>query len=474
MNISKNNKENINYIKEKFGNSSDIVIRDINDISYIFLDSVSSDDKIGEFLNKCIDNINSFNNLFNTLKNSIYSSNVSTEDNYENILYKLSSGYTIIFINGYNKSITIETRTKLDRGVNESTSEGIIRGPKDSFTENHIINIGLVRKRIKTNDLWIDNSIVGERSKTIVSVLYINGIAKKKIINKIKKIINNINIDGILDSGYIKEFIQTSETSFPEILSTERPDLVSGALLEGKIVILVENSPFALILPALLVDFIHAQEDYYQDSVNSSFTRLIRLLSFILTIITPAFYIAVTTWNQEVIPNELLISLSLQKIGVPFPTTFELLIMITTFEILREADIRIPNASGASISIVGALILGEAAVSAGVVSPIVIIVVAFTSISAMVFTDIDFINSIRYWRLIFIIFASLLGFIGIVIAFLLFLTKICSLEMFDIPYTTPTSPLVIKMLRDSFIRSERTKQKYRAPYLTKNTKKLGD
>lgn len=469
--ISKHNKENILYITKKLGNSSDIVVRNINNISYIFLDSVSSDDKISDFLNKSINNIKCINNLFNELEKTIYSSNVSIEEDYSNILYKLTSGFTVIFINGYNKSITIETRTKLDRGINESTSEGIIRGPKDSFTENHIINLGLIRKRIKTSDLWIDNSIIGKRTKTIVSVLYINGIAKKKNINKIKKIINSINIDGILDSGYIKEYIQKNETSFPEILSTERPDLVSGSLLEGKIVILVENSPFALILPALLVDFLHSPEDYYQDSVNSSFTRLIRLLSFILTILTPAFYIAVTTWNQEVIPNELLISLSLQKIGVPFPTTLELIIMITTFEILREADIRIPNASGASISIVGALILGEAAVQAGVVSPIVIIVVAFTSISAMVFTDIDFINSIRYWRLIFIIFASLLGFIGIVIAFLLFLTKICSLEMFDIPYTTPTSPLVLRMLRDSFIRSERTKQKYRAPYLTKNIKK---
>ena len=480
MKISKNIDTNINNIKKIYGNSSDLKDRKIKinkkNISYIYLESLSSDDKISDFLVKNISSlvksINVFKDLFNKLENTIYNSNLSTLENMEDILYNLSSGFTIIFVDGYDKCISIETRATLDRGVSESTSESVIRGPKDSFTENHQINIGLIRKRIKDENLWIKDYKIGKRSKTKVSVVYINNVALNENIKIIEEKLKKINIDGILDSGYIKEYLtDKSKSSFPSMMSTERPDIVSGALLEGKIIILVENSPFALIIPTFLIDFMHSAEDYYQSHLNVALTRLLRLLSFILTIITPAFYIAVTTWNQEVIPNELLISLSIQKSGVPFPTALELILMITTFEILREADIRMPNASGASVSIVGALILGEAAVSAGIVSPIIIIVVAFTSISGLVFTDIDFINSIRTWRIIFIIFSTILGFIGLVVAFLIFLVKICSMEYLKIPYTIPTSPINKEMLKDSFIRFSRTKIKKRAPYLSNNIKR---
>lgn len=199
---------------------------------------------------------------------------------------------------------------------------------------------------------------------------------------------------------------------------------------------------------------------------------MLRFIGFILTIITPGFYIAVTTWNQEVIPNELLISLSIQKSGVPFPTALELILMIAIFEILREADTRMPNSTGASISIVGALILGEAAVTAGIVSPIVIIVVAFTSISGLLYTDVDFINGIRWWRIIFIFFSTILGFIGLIIALLIFIVKLCSIEYLNIPYTVPTAPLYLNILKDSFVRFSRLNIKKRAPYLSKNKTRM--
>lgn len=483
MNVSKSIKTNIDKIKNDIGNSSDLVYRNINiknkKISYIYLESVSSDDKISDFLVKNLSNlsknnsINMFENIFKKLENTIYNSNLSTIEEFEDIYYFLSSGFTIIFIEGYNKAISIETRSTLDRGVTESTSENVIRGPKDSFTENPQINIGLVRKRIKDKNLWVKDIKIGKRTKTKVSLVYIKDIALQNHVKEIENKLNKINIDGILDSGYLKEFL-TNNSSFPEMISTEKPDLVSGALLEGKIAIMVENTPFVLIVPTFLIDFLHTSEDYYQSPNNIFITRILRLLSFILTIITPGFYIAVTTWNQEVIPNELLISLSIQKSTVPFPTALELILMITTFEILREADIRMPNASGAAISIVGALILGEAAVSAGIVSPIIIIVVALTSISGLVYTDIDFINSLRWWRLIFIFFSCILGLIGLVVATFIFLTKICSTEYFNIPYTIPTSPLYPSALKDSFIRFSRKNIKKRLPYLSKNKNKMRD
>lgn len=483
MDISKSVDNNIENIKNLFGNSNDLNSRIIKihkkKVGYIFLESVSSDDKISDFLVKSLSKLNNknttFKNLFNELENNIFNSKLSTTSNLEDICTKLSSGFTCIFIDNENKAIIIETRSDLDRGVVESNSEEIIRGPKDSFTENHQKNIGLIRKRIKDNNLWFNNIEVGKRTKTTVSIGYIKDIVREENVKKIEQRIKKINTDGILDSGYIREFITgKNKCVFPRMISTERPDLVCGALLEGKIIILVENSPFALILPALLIDFLHTPEDYYQKSINVSLTRFFRFLSFVLTIITPAFYIAVTTWDQEVIPNELLISLSIQKAGVPFPTALELLMMIITFEILREADARVPNSTGASISIVGALILGQAAVEAGIVSPIVIIIVAFTSISGLLYTDIDFINGIRWWRLIFIFFSMILGLIGLVIAIIIFLIKLCSIEVLDTPYTLPVSPLYPRLLKDSIIRISKKFDKKRANFLTDNINRMED
>lgn len=472
------------YIDKSYNHSSDLVLRKIkiknNELLYAYLESVSSDDKISDFLMKDLgsyvkDNKLITTNLFNKLENTIPNSHITIEEDLEECFTKLASGFTCIFVNNDKKYISIETRVKLDRGVSESTSETIIRGPKDSFTENNSINLGLIRKRIKDKNLWFDEIKVGRRTKTKVTISYIKDIASDKTINDIKKIIKKIDIDGILDSSYIRDFlVKDQSTLFPKIKSTERPDLASMSLLEGKIVIIVENSPFVLITPSVLTDFLHASEDYYQKSGNVIFTRLLRAVSFIITIVTPALYVALTTFNQEIIPDELLISLAVQRDGVPFPTAFEVLIMIFTFEILRESDIRLPSTMGAAISIVGALVLGEAAVSAGIVSPIVIIVVAITSISGLLFTDIDFVNAIRWWRFIFLFLASVSGLIGVVLAGIIFINGLASIVTNDVSYLTPFSPLYIKSLKDSVIKFPTNKLKNRPPYLTKNTTKLGD
>ena len=392
----------IEKIKNNLGNSSDIVDRKINNIYYIYLESVSSDDKISNFLNKSITNISTTNDLFKYLKNNIYNSHISILSDINECYYYLAAGYTCIFTLGNKEYIVVETKSSLDRGITEASSEPIIRGPKDSFGENHATNLGLIRKRIKNKNLWIKDFNIGKYTKTKVSIVYINEIALKKNINDIESILSNINIDGILDSGYIRDFIEKDyKTSFPLTISTERPDLTCQNLLNGKIVILVENSPIALIIPATLNDFIKSPEDYYQKATNSTFSRIIRCIAFIITILTPSLYIALMTFNQEMIPDQLLISLAGQRSQVPFPTFIEVLIFIVTFEILREADIRSPSISGASMSIVGALVVGEAAVSAGIVSPIVIIVVAITSICELVFCDVDIINAIGDYYLFF-------------------------------------------------------------------------
>lgn len=482
--IEKDIEKLIEQIKKDNNNSCDINSRIIKiknkKIGYIFLESVSSDDKISNFLmkslNKDIIKKNIFENIFTELQNTIFNSKMRIIDNYEEIFYYLSSGFTCILVDGYEKIITVETKSKLDRGVQEATSEAIVRGPKDGFSENYMINIGLIRKRIKDTNLLFEELKIGRRTKTKVSITYLKDIVKEEKVKQIKQELQKMDVDGLIDSGPIRDFLSKKNKSvFPKIISTERPDLCTQALLNGKIVIIVENTPFALIIPGLLIDIFQVSEDNYQEPANVTITRLLKLIGFIITLLTPAIYIALTTYNFQIIPNNLLTSIAIQRQGVPFPTALEVITMLITFEILRESDIRMPNQMGAAVSIVGALVLGEAAVSAGIVSPIVVIVIAATSVSGLLFTDIDVVNAIRIWRFIFIIAATLLGLIGVLIAGFMFITKLASIEYLDTPYLAPFSPFNLEAQKNALLKYEKTNIKKRPFYLhTKNKKKVGD
>ena len=459
--------DNINYIKE--------IKKKNKEVGYIYLESVSSDDTISDFLNKSLVSNISFTNVLKNLQNDIYCSHISTCDNFEEVFYYLASGYTALFIDGETRFIVIETKTTLDRGVSEGSSEPIVRGPKDSFTENHATNLGLIRKRIKDSNLIFDEVKVGRRTKTKVDIAYIKDIADNKRVNEITDELKKIDIDGILDSGYIREFLQNDSASlFPQMISTERPDLACSALLDGKIVILVENTPYVLIIPGLFVDFIHSPEDNYQKPLNATFNRILRIICFFTATFSPAIYISLMTFNPEIIPDQLLISLAIQRDGVPFPTAVEVLVFIITFEILRQADVHSPTVSGSAMNIVGALILGEAAVNAGIVSPIAIIVIAVTSICELVFYDVDMINAIRQWRIIFIIASLFLGIIGFVASLFIFISKLSSLISFGVPYLTPISPFSTVGLKNYIARLKRPKLKERAKYLSKNSRRLVD
>lgn len=483
-NINKNVDKILKIIKNATGGSSDFSSRIITignkKVLYCFYESTSSDDKISDFFMRSLSEDirftkeTFFDSLFDNLQNTIPNSKLSIIENMDEIYYYLAGGFTCIFVDGEQKAIVIETKSQLDRGVVEASSEGIIRGPKDSFTENHMTNIGLIRKRIKDEKLWFDELKVGRRTKTKVSIAYIKDIANLDWVEKTKKKIEEIDIDGILDSGYILEYLSPRQfSSFPKVISTERPDLVCSALLNGKICILVENTPFTLVLPGVLTDFLHSPEDDYQKPSNVSFTRFLRLMAFLLTLLTPAIYVAITNFNQEMIPDRLLISLAIQREGVPFPTPFEVLMLGITFEILRESDIRISKVTGTAISVVGAVVLGDAAVNAGIISPIVVIIISITSICGLLFTDIDFVNALRFWRIYFILCASVMGIIGIVAGGMIFLGKLASLECLGTPYLAPISPFNLYDNTDTIIKIPRNKRNKRPNFLhPKNKFKL--
>ena len=443
----------VNKLKLETNNMNDIIYRKkyINNklLYIIYNEPLTSSDKISNFIIRSLNNITDTNQIKNNISNFKW-----TEiKNYDELCSFLQSGFTIILIEGENTQLALETKIGPNRGITTTDSEFTYRGSKDAFIEDYQTNIGLIKKRIKTNDLWINNYQIGKLTKTNIGILYLNNKADKKSINHIINKISKIKVDFLLNCDYLKSLIEDENKSIlPTILTTERPDLVSKYLLEGRIAIIVDNSPYALIIPAFFNDFFKTAEDDYGKSINVSLTRIIKYFAFFISVITPAFYISITTYNTEMIPTNLLISFATQRSNVPFPAIIEAAIMLLSFEILREGDLRIPSAAGSSLSIVGALILGDAAVKAGIVSPIMIIVVAITSISSLLFSEPDFINGIRWYRILFMIGAAFLGIIGIVITFLLIITNMISNSSIGNPYLIPFVPFNKAEIKNSIIK----------------------
>lgn len=462
-------------ILNRCGNSTDIIIRTINlknnVIDCIYSETLSSSSAITNYVLKpiselIIENKNIANTtIINLIKNLLTGSSINELKSIDEAIKNIFLGYTIIIINNKN-ILSIETKASLDRGINLSSIEVSITGPKDSFTENFNTNLGLIRKRIRNNNLFVKSITLGNESHTKIGICYINGIAEKSLVKKVMEKIIKINNDIIIDGGYITEELSKS-TFLPQVNQTERPDLASFALLEGKVCIIVDNSPTVLIIPTFFIDFFHTPDDYYQKNINTTFTRILRFLAFLIAIFLPGYYISVTSFNPTAIPTNLLLNLIEQHTIVPFPAFFEILIMIIAFEILRESDIRIPNKVGSSVSILGGLILGDAAVSAGIISPIMIIVVAISSISALVFSYNSIVNLIRYYRYLILILGMLLGIYGLFIGFGILVINIASTTSFGFPYTYPFVPFIKTDILDSFIKVK-SRQNKRNPLLTKN------
>ncbi|MFE8697145.1 spore germination protein [Cytobacillus sp. FJAT-53684] len=393
-------------------------------------------------------------NLFEVIKDfNLVSGDLKEITDLKTLYTHFLSGDTIVLIGGSHKGLAVSTRGWEGRGVQEPSSQTVVRGPKDGFTETLRTNTSLIRRRIKNTDLWIETIPVGKKTQTDVAFLYLKDVANMKIVNEIRSRINRINIDAVLESGYIEEMIQDETfTVFPTIHNSERPDAACAALLEGKIVIMVDGSPFVLIAPAVFVQFFQSSEDYYQRADIASLLRLLRFFCLFLALLTPSAYIAVTTFHQEMLPTLLLISLAAQREGVPFPALVEALMMEITFEILREAGVRMPRAVGSAISIVGALVLGQAAVEAGIVSATMVIIVSLTAIASFVCPSFNMAISIRILRFIFMILAGTFGLFGIMMGLIILVAHLASLRSFGVPYLSPMAPFIAADQKDVLVR----------------------
>lgn len=348
------------------------------------------------------------------------------------------SGDTILIIDGYAKVIVISTKGWPNRGIQELDSEVVIRGSKEGFTEALRMNTVLIRRRIRDTKLKVKQLQIGTRSRTDIAIMYLDDIVRKDILEDLEKRLDSFKIDSILDSSYIEELIQQDWMSpFPQIQATQRPDKAASAILEGRIAIVVDNSPFVLLIPSTINNFFQSSEDYYDRWTIMSFTRLIRFIAAFFSVGIPGFYIALTDYHPSMIPTPLTMAIAASREQVPFPTVVEVVLMELSFELLREAGTRLPGPIGSTIGIVGGIIIGQAAVEAKIVSPVVVIIVAVTAISSFAIPDNSLTVGFRIVKYLIIATSAILGLYGFLLGILIVLIHLVSLKSFNIPYLYP-------------------------------------
>ncbi len=343
------------------------------------------------------------------------------------------SGDTVILLDGCAFGLVVSTKGWEKRSVTEPQAETVVRGPREGFTENLRTNTALIRRKLKSENLRVENLIVGRNTQTDICIMYLDGIADPKVIETVKYRISGLDVDSILESGYIEEYIEDAPFSpFATVGYTEKPDVVAARLLEGRVGIVVDGTPIVLTVPMLFIENFQTTEDYYTRPLYASLVRILRFIGYLITVFLPAIYIALINFHQELIPTTLLFTIANAREGTPFPALLEMMIMIFAFEILREAGIRLPRPVGQAISIVGALVMGDAAVSAGLVGAPILITVAITSVAGFLVPAQN--DSASLLRLIMMLIASFAGWYGVSMGFLAVLLYIGSLDSFGTSY----------------------------------------
>ncbi len=398
-------------------------------------------------------NIHSFNNsLPDILKDNILNNyNIKKVDSLDDTISFILSGESIIYIDGEKYALIAETSNYEIRNVDEPDTEAVVRGPREGFVESLKVNISLIRRKIKNPKLKVEKITLGKQTNTDVCICYINGIVHQHVVETVKKRLSKINIDAILESGYIEEFIEDSPLSiFPTVGNSEKPDIVAAKVLEGRVAILCDGTPFVLTVPYLFVETMQVSEDYYSRSIFTSAVRLLRVLSLFISTSLPAYYVALIAFHPSVIPFKLLLTISASREGIPFSPFTEALVMGIAFELLREAGVRMPRPIGQAVSIVGALVLGDAAVKAGLASTPMVIVTSITAITSFILPPLG--GALPLIRLMLLLGANILGLLGILLVSIVIFIHACSLYSFGVPYMSPLAPICGADLKDTFVR----------------------
>ncbi|SHH94656.1 spore germination protein KA [Sporobacter termitidis DSM 10068] len=500
--ISKNLTEVLNTIRNETIGSKDVVIREIYvggdvgaDAAIVYIDGLVSSKIINDdvikplmFDTRLDAGYAKKDNVITYIEKSLIAVNEIEEvGKLSEALNGALSGDVALFLDGIGRAVVINSKGWEKRSITEPSSEAVIRGPRESFIENMRTNTALIRRKIKNSSLVFEQMVIGRKTKTNVSIAYINGLAKPELIAEVKKRIKGISTDSILESGYIEQFIEDAPGSiFATIGYTEKPDVAAAKILEGRVAIIVDGTPFVLTAPFVFLESFQAAEDYYFRPYFATMTRIIRIIGYAITVLAPAFYVAVTTYHQELIPTSLLITFASAREGVPFPAFVESLIMIITFEILREAGIRLPRPVGQALSIVGALVIGESAVSAGLIGAPMVIVVAITAVSGFLVPNQN--DSAVIMRIILLILAATFGGFGITMGLLAILVHMSALESFGYPFLSPTVPFDLEDSKDAVVRAplwlmisrpkgmseDKQRKKYKVPPTEANNNDSGE
>lgn len=383
----------------------------------------------------------------------------------------INAGNCVLFVDTLNVAFDIEVKGFKQRSVDTPNNEIVIKGPHEAFVENIRTNTSLVRRIVNNEDLIIENIEVGKITKTKCALCYMQSITNADLIAEVKYRLNNLEIDSLLSAGELEQLISDSNVlGIPEILSTERPDKATKYLLRGRVIVIVNGTPYALIMPAILVDFLTSPEDTNLKVNFANFLRRLRFLAALITLLLPGIYMAITNFHQEILPTSLLYSILASRENVPFPVIVEILLMEISFELIREAGLRVPSPIGPTIGIVGALVLGQAAVSAGIVSPILIIIVAITGIASFAIPDFSFGFHLRYFRFTFILFGFMAGFLGISLGLFIYISLLCSIKSFGVSFMSPFAP-ASNSKGNGYLLEPIWKREFRAPYMAPKSPK---
>ncbi len=456
-NISLNISDTKAYLKDILKNNTDIIFRDfkIGDKSalIVYIDGLCDRNLLNDFVLEPILDSNNELDLTKSLDEIITVTDMRSIDSLKDAIVAILSGETAVFIDKNKECYIIATRTCPNRGISEPSGEAVIRGSRDGFSEILRFNTALIRRRIRDSRLKIESLQVGERSKTDVAILYIDDIVNEDILRNVKERLDSIDIDAILDSGYIEQLIEGDKWNiFPQVQATERPEVVSSAIYEGKVCVIVDNSPFVLITPATFSNLFQTPDDYNLRWIYSSLSRIIRFFAIIISLVLPAFYVAVTSFHTSILPTKLAYAIAHSRQGIAFPPIFEAIIMEVFLAFLLEAIVRLPKAIGSTIGIVGGLIIGQAAVSAGLVSPVMIVIVALTIISGFMSPNYEIMLSIRMFRFLYIILSGIIGFYGIILCTFVFLTYLLKIDSFGVPYLSPIVNMRKRDFKDIFVK----------------------
>lgn len=461
---------NLQRIKQILGDSADVVIRTCRIgwrqeicAAVIHIDGMVDKSLVNDDVMKALmlevqmvdhkENLKGKHILENIRDSMLPISDVRNVKSLADFFDSVLSGDTAILVDGSDVGLVVSTRGWKSRNVEEPASESVVRGPRDGFTENLRDNTALVRRRIKTPHLRVEAYKIGKLSRTDVEIVYIKGIADEKVVEEVRRRLRRIDVDHILESGYIEELIEDAPFSlFSTVYRTERPDKLAGGIFEGRVGILIDNTPFALLVPSVFAEWIQAAEDYYERYPMGSLIRLLRIGALLSALLLPSFYVAITTYHQEMLPTVLLLSISAAREGVPFPAIVEAFIMELSFEVLREAGIRLPRPIGPAISIIGGVIIGDAAVRAGLVGAPMVVVVAFTGIASYAISGYTASITMRFLRFGVMVLGAALGLYGVMLAVIAITAHIVSLRSFGVPYLSPIAPFNVRDLKDVFLR----------------------